>query len=216
MSPSRMVVPPNSNSMPSLRSFLAAAVVFVSSVRADYVIDPNSVSLTDRNNWCQSEKSTCPLICSQTSSGSTLVNDCDPKTLTYGCVCGDNKQPNISEYSLTLPYFVCLEWGDQCVKNCGQDNTCSSSCREDHPCGASNPTRVNVTSSSSIPSATSSGASATDSNGAIYTGLAGSGDGDDSSSSSSNDSGAFRVADSDGLFGFVILAASVCLGVFIL
>ncbi|KAI1774745.1 hypothetical protein F4818DRAFT_71949 [Hypoxylon cercidicola] len=198
--------------MPSIRNILAAAVVFISSVRADYVIDPSSVSLANRNNWCQSEKSTCPLICQQTTPGGTLVNDCDPTTLTYGCVCGDNKQPNVSEYSLTLPYFVCQEWGDQCVTKCGQDNNCASSCREDHPCGALNPTRVNVTSSSSTPSATSSGAQATDSN-AIYTGLAGN---DDGSGSSTTGSGAFRVANNEGVFGFVILAASVCLGVFIL
>ncbi|KAI4865000.1 hypothetical protein F4820DRAFT_421873 [Hypoxylon rubiginosum] len=199
--------------MPSIRNILAAAVVFISSVRADYVIDPSTVSLTDRNNWCQSEKSTCPLICQQTTPGNTLVNDCDPKTLTYGCVCGDNKQPNVSEYSLTLPYFVCQEWGDQCVAKCGQDNNCAGACREDHPCGALNPTRVNVTSSSSIPSATSSGAQATDSN-AVYTGLAGSND--DDSGSSTTGSGAFRVVDNDGLFGFIILSASVCLGIFIL
>ncbi|OTA92534.1 hypothetical protein M434DRAFT_396403 [Hypoxylon sp. CO27-5] len=196
--------------MPSIRNILAAAVVFVSSVRADYVIDPNSVSLSDRNNWCQSEISTCPLICSQTSPGTTLVNDCDPKTLTYGCVCGDNKQPNVSEYSLTLPYFVCQKWGDQCVQACGQDNTCSAACREDHPCGALNPTRVNTTSSTSSATATSSGAQATDSN-AIYTGLAGSSDG----SGSGNGNAAFRIGE-DGLFGFVILAASVSLGVFML
>ncbi|KAI2601912.1 hypothetical protein GGR54DRAFT_645564 [Hypoxylon sp. NC1633] len=199
--------------MPSLINILAAAVVFVSSVRADYVIDPSTVSLSDRNNWCQSEKSTCPLICQQSSPPTTLVNDCDPKTLTYGCICGNNQQPNVSEYSLTLPYFVCQEWGDQCVTKCGQDNTCASSCREDHPCGAQNPTRFNVTSSSSVPSATSSGAQSTDSN-AIYTGLAGSDNGGSGSSTAGN--GAFRIADSDGLFGFVILAASVCLGVFIL
>ncbi|KAI0837481.1 hypothetical protein F5Y06DRAFT_270527 [Hypoxylon sp. FL0890] len=196
--------------MPSIRNILAAAVVLVS-VRADYVIDPNSVSLTNRDAWCQSETSTCPLICQQTSPGTTLVNDCDPTTLTYGCVCGDNKQPNVSEYSLTLPYFVCQEWGNQCVKNCGQDNTCAAACRDDHPCGALNPTRVNSTSSTSSPTATSSGAQASDSN-AIYTGLAGS---DSNSDSSGDGNAAFRVG-GDGLFGFVILAASVSLGVFML
>ncbi|KAI0882188.1 uncharacterized protein GGS22DRAFT_170414 [Annulohypoxylon maeteangense] len=194
--------------MLSIRNILAAAVVLVSSARADYVIDPNSVSLTNRNNWCQSEKSTCPLICQQTTPGTTLVNDCDPKTLTYGCICGDQLQPNVSEYSLTLPYFVCQEWGNQCVKNCGQDNTCSSSCREDHPCGALHPTRPNTTSTASS-SATATGATATDSN-AVFTGLAG------SSSDSNNNNAAFRVGASDGMFGFVILAASVSLGVFLL
>ncbi|KAI1097583.1 hypothetical protein F4804DRAFT_327220 [Jackrogersella minutella] len=192
--------------MLSIRNILAAAIVLASSVRADYVIDPSSVSLTNRNNWCQSEKSTCPLICQQTTSLATLVNDCDPKTLTYGCICGDQKQPNVSEYSLTLPYFVCQEWGNQCVTKCGQDNTCSSACREDHPCGALSPTKVNSSSSSSVASATATGASATDSN-AIYTGLAG-------SDGSGNGNSAYRVG--EGVFGFVIFAASVSLGVFML
>ncbi|KAI1091618.1 hypothetical protein F5B19DRAFT_457697 [Rostrohypoxylon terebratum] len=195
--------------MPSIRSILAAAVVFVSAVRADYVIQPDSVSLTDRTNWCASETSTCPLICQQTPPGTTLVNDCDPKTLTYGCICGDQKQPNVSEYSLTLPYFVCQEWGNQCVKACGQDNGCASSCREDHPCGALHPTLANKTASASS-SATATSATATDSN-AIYTGLAGSSD-----SNNDNDNAAFRLGANDGLFGFVILAASVSLGVFLL
>ncbi|KAI0384116.1 hypothetical protein F5Y04DRAFT_249011 [Hypomontagnella monticulosa] len=199
--------------MLSLKNILAAAVVLVSSVQADYVIDPDSVSLTIRNSWCMSEKSTCPLICQQTTPGTTLVNDCDAKTLTYGCVCGDNKQPNVSEYSLTLPYFVCQEWGDQCVKGCGQDNNCASACRENHPCGAQNPTRVNTTSSSAHPSATSTGSQSTDAAGAIYTGLAGS---NDDSGSSTPGNGAFRLGASDGMFGFVILAASVGLGVFML
>ncbi|KAI1463985.1 uncharacterized protein F4812DRAFT_218457 [Daldinia caldariorum] len=194
--------------MSSLRNILAAAVLLASSVQADYVIDPDSVSLTIKTSWCKSETSTCPLICQQTPPGTTLVNECDPQALTYGCVCGDNKQPNVSEYSLTLPYFVCQEWGDQCVKNCGQDNTCASSCREDHPCGAQNPTRSN-TSSTAVPSATATETDSDNPN-AIYTGLAGSSDDPDKGNA------AFRVGANDGLFGFVIIAAGVSLGVFLL
>ncbi len=68
-----------------------------------------------------------------------------------------------------------------------------------------------MTSTSSAPSATSS--SASDDGDVIYNGLAGSEDG---GSGSTTDNAAFRAADSNGLFGFVVLAASVCLGVFAL
>ncbi|KAJ9151861.1 hypothetical protein NKR23_g2584 [Pleurostoma richardsiae] len=150
--------------MPSLRTaVLAFAAALFATVQADYVIDPTSVPLSTRKQWCTSEESTCPIICEQTPPYSTLVNTCDPTTLTYGCVCGNNLQPNVSEYSLTLPYFVCQEWGNQCVTGCGSDNTCASACREDHPCGALDPTRVNTTSSASA------GATATGTNGAAAT-----------------------------------------------
>lgn len=92
-------------------------------------------------------------------------------TLTYGCVCGNGLQPNISEYSLTLPFFVCQEWGTQCVAACGQDNTCSSNCRQDHPCGALSPTRANTTSSAAGTTATASNSATT--SGQIFTGLGG-------------------------------------------
>ncbi|KAI1077357.1 hypothetical protein F5B20DRAFT_272839 [Whalleya microplaca] len=197
--------------MPSLKFVLATVALLVSSIRADYVIDPKSVSLTMKKKWCEDEKATCPLICKQTQPGTTLINTCDPEVLTYGCLCGDNLQPNVSEYSLTLPYYVCQEWGTQCVAGCGQDNACSASCREDHPCGALNPRRANTTSSASA-SATASGAQSTDSN-AVYTGLAGN---SDSSDTKDNDNAAFRLGPSGNLVGFVILAASFCLGTYLL
>ena len=83
-------------------------------------------------------------------------------------------RPNVSEYSLTLPYFICQEWGNQCVKDCNGDNRCASSCREDHPCGAQDPKRENKTATAS------STASATDNSGAIATGFGSGGGGSDS------------------------------------
>lgn len=59
-------------------TFLAAATLLASAVRADYYIDPDSVSLSTRTTWCQQELTTCPLICEQTDPGTTLVNTCDP------------------------------------------------------------------------------------------------------------------------------------------
>ncbi|KAI1358993.1 hypothetical protein F5Y08DRAFT_320602 [Xylaria arbuscula] len=205
--------------MPSLNTLLATAALLLSSVQAQeqYSIDPASVPLSTRDNWCDQEKSTCPLICQQSPPGGYEVNDCDPYALTYGCVCEDGKSPNLSEYSLTLPFFICQEWGTQCVSGCGSDAACASDCRENHPCGAQNPTRVNETSTSSTGTATETGAAATSSAGQIYDGL---GDGDSSSGSDSdsdsNKNGATTLLQYGSLVGGLALAACVGVGSLIL
>ncbi|ROW07966.1 hypothetical protein VMCG_03402 [Cytospora schulzeri] len=155
--------------MHSLRtSLLATAAALVATVGADYYIDPDSVSLDQRKAWCQSETSTCPSICEDQAQTGASVNSCDPEKLSYGCLCADGTQPNVSEYSLTLPYFVCVEYGSQCVTACGQNNTCSAACRSDHPCGAQHPKTSNATSTAASTTASST-ADAT----AVYSGLAG-------------------------------------------
>ncbi|AEO70025.1 uncharacterized protein THITE_27104, partial [Thermothielavioides terrestris NRRL 8126] len=177
--------------MVSFRTTLLALAAAVA-VSADYWVDPNSVPSSDRHAWCDDELSSCPAICLQTSTGPPQVNTCDPDTLTYGCVCSDGKQPNLTEYTLTLPYYVCVEWGNQCVKACGSDNQCASNCREDHPCGAQNPPRVNATTTST----TATTASATASN-QVFTGLA---DGSGSNTAGGNNAaGTLRLSDSFGL-----------------
>ena len=104
--------------------------------------------------------------------GGTQLNTCDADTLTYGCVCGDGNRPNVSEYTLTLPYFTCVEWGSQCVAACGSDNQCAGSCRQDHPCGALNPKRVNsTTTTAGVADKTTTTANQ------VFTGLAGGGGG---------------------------------------
>ena len=59
----------------------------------------------------------------------TLENDCDADALTYNCLCENNVAPNITQYSQTLPYYICTQWGTQCVTNCRGDNTCADKCR---------------------------------------------------------------------------------------
>ncbi|PHH75521.1 hypothetical protein CDD80_2318 [Ophiocordyceps camponoti-rufipedis] len=140
--------------MPSLRSAaLAVVAVFSAVAHADLVIEPSSVPISTRHAWCADERNTCPLICQQVEPRTTLMNDCDPKTLTFNCVCGNNQRPNVTEYTLTLPYFICQEWGNQCVKACSGDNECQGKCRQDHPCGAQSPKKYNTTSTT-MPSAT--------------------------------------------------------------
>ncbi|KAI1122258.1 hypothetical protein F5Y10DRAFT_271282 [Nemania abortiva] len=205
--------------MVSLNAILATATLLLSSVQAQeqYVIDPSSVPLSTRDNWCDQEKSTCPIICQQLPPGGFQVNDCDPMALTYGCVCENGMSPNLSEYSLTLPFFICQEWGNQCVTNCAGDSSCASDCRQNHPCGALNPTRVNETTSSSVSTATQTGAAATSSAGQVYSGLGGDGDSSSNSDSGSDTkSGASPLIQYGSMIGSLVLAACVGFGSLVL
>ncbi|OJJ71632.1 hypothetical protein ASPBRDRAFT_30044 [Aspergillus brasiliensis CBS 101740] len=126
-------------------------------------IDPNSVPIDTRTSsdrvtieqWCQSQTSSCPLLCYQlpNASGSPKENTCDAKTLQYQCICSNGLSPNASQYSQTIPYFVCTEQNDECVQKCNGDSSCQSDCRSEHPCGAQNPKRVNVTSTAASTTA---------------------------------------------------------------
>lgn len=175
--------------MLSFRStILALAIATTVISQGDKRIDPESVPSGVRERWCDDQKQTCPIICQQVEPRTTLVNTCDPETLTYGCLCGDERKPNISEYTLTLPYFICQEWGTQCVAACGSDNTCASACREDNPCGALDPKRENKTETTSSSTSEPTASSTTDDGQTIFTDTPG--DESDSDNSDDNGSGA--------------------------
>ncbi|KAK8229504.1 hypothetical protein HDK77DRAFT_453895 [Phyllosticta capitalensis] len=161
-SQSRQEKNPQSDTM---RLFSTVALVAtISRLSSTQQIDPDSVSSSTRDQWCTSQKSQCPLICLQVYENTTTgsdpeQNDCDADTLDYSCVCANGASPNVSEYSLTIPYFECTEYNNQCVANCASgNNQCASDCRTKHPCGAQSPKRYNITTttSSSIASATAS------------------------------------------------------------
>ncbi|KAL6859921.1 hypothetical protein ACO1O0_003945 [Amphichorda felina] len=182
---------------------LAAAVSLATVAQAQYSIDPESVPIAERKVWCNTQVESCPLICSQTKPGTTLVNECDADTLFYGCLCGDNKKPNISEYSLTIPYFVCREWGTQCVAACDASNSqCASECRQDHPCGALNPKRTDpTTATTAAPTSTK-----TDDDGTtIFTGSPGGGSDDD------DEGGAVALALGQS-YGLAVVAGALFMG----
>ena len=76
-------------------------------------------------------------------------------SLSFSCVCSNGQTPNTANYSQTIPYYECTAAGTQCVNACPNgDTACQTSCRTAHPCGATNPKRVNVTSTSSMAAAT--------------------------------------------------------------
>ena len=100
-------------------------------------------------------------------------------TLVFSCICSNNQSPNSSEYSQTVPFYICQTTQNKCVDNCGGQAACQSSCRDDHPCGAQNPTRVTSTSSASSSSTgsatgTATGSDATATGSQAFTGFGGS------------------------------------------
>lgn len=108
----------------------------------------------------------------------------------------------MSEYSLTLPYYVCQEWGNQCVAGCHNDNICASSCRQDHPCGALNPQRAN---SSTTTSATAS-STASQTSGQVFTGVLG------ATTSSEPGKGAAPRMEVGRLYGLCVVLGSLFVG----
>jgi hypothetical protein len=196
-------------------SFARAAIAILlfvgTQAQSQYYVDPTTVPLGTRDSWCTSQKRACPLLCLQLpgSSATTHANTCDPATLTYQCICGNGLQPNASEYSQTLPYFICTEWGQQCVANCSGSNTCQSACIQDHPCGAQNPTRVNLTSTSSTMTETATSGSLQTSSGVVYNGLGGSQTAVGSSQSTSTPSGAQAALSIGRSYGFGAVIAGL-------
>src|SRR5271170_4052585 len=96
-------------------------------------------------------------------------------TLSYSCVCADGRSPNASEYTQTIPYYICTQVNIECVANCGNGATsCQAACQKNNPCGAQKPVKAN-TSTITTMSATGTGAVSTASgSGVVYSGFGGS------------------------------------------
>lgn len=176
--------------MLSLRSTILAVATFsfTAVAQTHLRIDPQSVDEGTRERWCDDQMRTCPFICEQTEPRTTEQNDCWPDTLDYVCICGDGKAANLTEYSLTLPYYICQEYGNQCVKACDGNNSCASDCRENNPCGAQDPQRANATSTSATTNPTASSTDEDDGT-TIFTGTPGGDDEESEGSGSGNGNG---------------------------
>ena len=133
----------------------------------------------------------------------------------YSCVCSNGLSPNASEYSQTIPYYECTQTNENCVANCGlSNNACASSCRQDHPCGAQSPTRVNstaVTSTSATATGEGSSASTAPDGGAVYTGFGGSASVATDSASTGNSAGSL-ILNMGELYGLGVVAAGIFIG----
>jgi len=156
-----------------MRSFAPIAVLLaIAGLSTSQQIVPDSVPSSTRASWCSDQKASCPLICLQTSNqAGTASNTCDPTNLAWTCVCKNGQTPNITEYSLTIPFYECQEYGNQCVKACGlSNNACADNCRTQNLCGAQSPKQYNTTTTSATSSATGSAASSSGSSDGTFGG----------------------------------------------
>lgn len=198
-----------------------AALLLAASIKlgGSQTIDPASVDQKTRETWCSNQESTCPLLCLQIPGARSRPqqNDCDPSNLAYTCICSNGQQPNSSEYSLTIPYHQCQEYGNQCVRACpSNDAACQTACRTNNPCGAQDPTRVNTTTTSTtVATATATsganddGDSSEDST-AVFTGF-GSSPTSSAEAGSDNSNNAQVLAIGFGhTYGLVIVLTAVC------
>jgi len=198
---------------------VVATALFCMSATAQvqYSIDPNSVSLSIRQGWCQQQTATCPSLCLQPGNGgtrTTIQNTCNAATLSFACVCGGGVSPNATEYSQTLPYFICTEYGTQCIAACGGVNTCQSACRQDHPCGAQDPSPPNNTATKTSASAGSSataadGSASTGAGGTAFNGLGGTAA---PTGGSSSKSGAQTALDMGRSYGLAVVFTGIFAG----
>lgn len=204
--------------MPSFKisaAILATALLSTTTGQAQFNIDPSSVPISTRTAWCQSQLTSCPLLCLQLpgESSTTESNTCDATTLDFTCICGNGLSPNASQFSQTIPFFECQQFGNQCVAACNGDSTCQAACRDDNLCGAQDPTRVNTTSSSAMPSTTLPAGASSGTAGVVFTGLGGAAATQTSSSSSdSNKSSAERALDLGRSYGLVAVFSGLFVG----
>jgi hypothetical protein len=107
------------------------------------------------------------------------------------------------------------------VAACGGASNCQSACREDRPCGAQEPTRVNLSTVITSATSTEGGAAAsTASDGAVYTGFGGSaattGASTDSQNADTGTNAAAVLLNVGQLYGLGVVAAGIFAGFSIL
>lgn len=141
---------------------LASGLFTLASAQVYPEITADDVSNSTRQIWCDQQMGICPNLCQDQAHVDPINNDCWPEDLYYVCICVGGIRPNLSEYSLTIPYNLCKQSIQACADNCGNNQDCASLCFSGKKCGATNPRRVNTTSTSTTVSATSS-ATSTDS-----------------------------------------------------
>lgn len=137
----------------AIAAVAASALTLVSgSSTSNFSITASNVELTTRADWCTSQTNVCTEVCSSSSAKS---NTCSPDDLTYNCTCTDGTDPDMNEYLDSLPYYICEEAADECIKanvgdSTGQSN-CTKSIRDNcgtKTAGASTATTTSAASSS--------------------------------------------------------------------
>ncbi|PPJ51662.1 hypothetical protein CBER1_08761 [Cercospora berteroae] len=153
-------------------------------------ITASEVPSTLRASWCRGQTIACPQIC----GGRAETNTCDAEQLTYDCSCPDGEARNISDYTQTLPFFVCEQWRTNCVLNHPDDRDGQAAC-ESVTCGAQNATEAEGGDSSSASTSATPTSTSTDT---AETGASETTGTDSSATPSASDSAAMHLAQNYG------------------
>merc|ERR1712029_716830 len=174
--------------------------------QGQYTIEPNSVPLATRQNWCRAQFNTCLGVC----GGQAFPNNCDAATLTYSCVCTNGNQPNISNYQQSLAAYECRAWKDGCNERNPTDAGAQQECLNT-PCGSK---LVSEASSSSSSSSSGSDSTSSASSTAAAGGSSDSDSNSDSSASGTASSSAAAASQSDSGAAAMRFAQTYGTGVF--
>ncbi|CAO3573476.1 unnamed protein product [Mortierella alpina] len=131
---------------------LAFSAMLASVSALDVMKIDNSTKLT----WCQNQVGFCTNVCQELTNGAeTHSNQCDIQTLDFICECSDGAAPNITEYTYTIPYFLCTAENQECIQNCKlSDNNCYTGCTQKRNCTAEFPKNYNQSIPTSLPQPT--------------------------------------------------------------
>ncbi|CZR51672.1 uncharacterized protein PAC_01549 [Phialocephala subalpina] len=111
-------------------------------------LDPNSITLSLRSQWCQAQINTCGILC----SGNNNDNTCTPDTLTYDCICASNSSsPDLAAYTQTLPTFICEQLYTNCISAASGNASAQADCQTniEDGCGKLDPAKFDASASSS-------------------------------------------------------------------
>jgi len=100
-----------------MKSLTALTLVFTCVIAQNYpTIDPQSIDSSIRLTWCQQQKGVCVNLCQDQTHGAPNDNECSEDDLSYTCMCDNGFQPNMTQYSMTIPYNLCSLSVEACKK----------------------------------------------------------------------------------------------------
>lgn len=87
---------------------------------------------------------TCKNLCFGLGS-EAKSNTCVVATLAYTCTCTGTTQPDLNQFTQTVPYFKCSYNLEDCKKNCKSVAECAVGCENQYKCVAQDPPKSNAT-----------------------------------------------------------------------
>ncbi|KAH7257271.1 hypothetical protein BKA59DRAFT_508170 [Fusarium tricinctum] len=131
-----------------MRSSFALLAMAISAVSAqsvktyksslDMTIDPNTVDIATRSDWCGAQQNTCDTLCQD----DTDSNNCSETDLKWECTCSSNSSvPGIQYYTQTMPTFICQQLFSQCITENTSSQQGQRDCKSkiDAKCAKQNP-----------------------------------------------------------------------------